>query len=89
MGRNDKGRAARFLQSAYAESSGLPVMSIGLGDSANDLPLLKSVDFPVLVQKPGGGYDDAISLPRLYYARGEGPKGWSAALLDVLPRLAG
>lgn len=88
MGRNDKGRAARFLQSAYAESSGLPVSSIGLGDSANDLPLLESVDFPVLVQKPGGGYD-AISVPHLYYARGEGPKGWCAALLDVLPRLAG
>jgi mannosyl-3-phosphoglycerate phosphatase len=89
MGDNDKGKAARFLQSAYAESFGGPVCSLGLGDSANDLPLLESVDFPVLVQKPDGGYDPAISLGNLYFAKGEGPAGWRAALLELVPRLAG
>jgi mannosyl-3-phosphoglycerate phosphatase len=89
MGDNDKGKAARFLQSAYAEFFDRPIYSLGLGDSANDLPLLASVDCPVLVQKPGGGYDPAISLGNLFFARGEGPEGWRAALLDLVPRLAG
>jgi mannosyl-3-phosphoglycerate phosphatase len=89
MGDNDKGKAARFLQSAYAEFFDRPIYSLGLGDSANDLTLLASVDCPVLVQKPGGGYDPSISLGNLHFARGEGPEGWRAALLDLVPRLAG
>ncbi|OGD19333.1 MAG: hypothetical protein A2W03_18575 [Candidatus Aminicenantes bacterium RBG_16_63_16] len=88
-GDNDKGRCARFLLRLYEKSLGRPVDSIGLGDSANDLPLLEAVDFPVLVQKSGGSYDPAIRLQPLYLAPGEGPAGWRAAILDLVPRLAG
>jgi mannosyl-3-phosphoglycerate phosphatase len=88
-GDNDKGRAAGFLQSITARFSGRPVRSIGLGDSSNDLPLLKAVDVPVLVQKPGDGYDPSISLQNLYFAQGEGPAGWCAAVMELVPRLAG
>jgi mannosyl-3-phosphoglycerate phosphatase len=51
--------------------------------------LLEAVDFPVLVRKPGGAYDPAIRIQRLYLAPGEGPAGWSAAILDLVSRLAG
>jgi mannosyl-3-phosphoglycerate phosphatase len=88
-GDNDKGRCARFLVLLYAQALGRPVASIGLGDSGNDLPLLKAVDFPVLVRKPEGGHDPSIRLPGLSLAPGEGPVGWSAAILDLVPRLAG
>jgi mannosyl-3-phosphoglycerate phosphatase len=87
-GDNNKGRCARFLLRLYAESLRQPVDSIGLGDSANDLSLLEAVDHPVLVRKPGGGYDPSVSLRDLYLAPGEGPAGWRAAILDLVPRLA-
>jgi len=87
-GDNDKGRCAKFLLRLYAESLRQPVDSIGVGDSANDLPLLRAVDHPVLVRKPGGAYDPSVSLRDLYLAPGEGPAGWRAAILDLVPRLA-
>ncbi len=88
-GDNDKGRCARYLLRLYAESESRPVESIGLGDSANDLPLLEAVDHPVLVRRPGGDFDPSVSLPGLYLAPGEGPSGWRAAVMDLITRLAG
>jgi mannosyl-3-phosphoglycerate phosphatase len=88
-GDNDKGKAVRLLQTIYEEEAHRSLKSIGLGDSANDLPLLEAVNFPVLVQKPGGRYDPSIRLEKLYYAPGEGPVGWRAAVLDLVERLAG
>lgn len=88
MGDNDKGKAVKILKSFYIKAYGGVILSIGLGDSLNDLPLLEAVDFPVLVQKPGGRYDPLIRLSNLVYAPGEGPYGWGAAVLDILERLA-
>lgn len=86
-GNNDKGIAVEVLKSIYTKACGGFVQSIGLGDSLNDLPLLEAVDFPVLVQKPGGGYDPSIRLHNLIYAPGEGPEGWRSAVLDLMERL--
>ena len=61
-----------------------PLQLIGIGDSLNDLPMLQVVDRPVLVQKPGGGYDPDIELPGLIRAPGIGPAGWNHAVLDLL-----
>jgi mannosyl-3-phosphoglycerate phosphatase len=87
-GDNDKGKAVRLLQTVYAQAAKRSLKTIGLGDSPNDLPLLENVDFPVLVQKPGGRYDPSIQLSHLIRAPGEGPDGWRAAVLDLLGRLA-
>ncbi len=86
-GDNDKGKAVRLLRTIYAKTEGRSQKTIGLGDSLNDLPLLENVDFPVLVQKPGGRYDPSIRLSHLIRAPGEGPDGWRAAVLDLLGRL--
>ncbi|HUU38442.1 MAG TPA: HAD-IIB family hydrolase [Candidatus Desulfaltia sp.] len=87
-GDNDKGKAVRLLRTIYAQAEGRPLKTIGLGDSPNDLPLLENVDFPVLVQKPGGRYDPSIRMSHLIRAPGEGPDGWRAAVLDLVGRLA-
>lgn len=87
-GDNDKGKAVRFLQAIYAQEEDRSLKTIGLGDSPNDLPLLENVDFPVLVQKPGGRYDPSMQMSHLIRAPGEGPDGWRAAVLDLLGRLA-
>lgn len=87
-GENDKGKAVRLLRTIYAKETGRSQKTIGLGDSPNDLPLLENVDFPVLVQKPGGRYDSSIRLTHLIRAPGEGPVGWRVAVLDLLGRFA-
>ena len=87
MGTSDKGRASCLVLEWYrrhAESQGREVVSIGLGDSLNDLPMLKAVDRPILVQKPDGTYDPDIHLPHLHHAAGSGPIGWNKAVLAIL-----
>jgi mannosyl-3-phosphoglycerate phosphatase len=88
-GDNDKGRAVRVVKDIYTRKDGIDPRTIGLGDSPNDLPLLKNVDFPVLVQKPGGLYEASIRLDNLILAPGEGPIGWSMAVRDLVERLSG
>lgn len=88
-GDNDKGKAVRLLRALYEKEAAGSLKTIGLGDSPNDVPLLESVDFPVLVQKPGGYHDPSIRLRGLIHAPGEGPAGWSAAVLELVARLAG
>jgi len=82
-GENDKGRAATFLNGLYEKKYG-PIRTIGIGDSLNDLPLLRAVDQPVLVQKENGTYEEGISLPNLIRADGIGPQGWNRAVMELL-----
>jgi mannosyl-3-phosphoglycerate phosphatase len=84
-GKNDKGEAVRILKRLYSKESG-DILAVGLGDSANDLPLLREVDIPVLVQKPDESYDPSVVLEGLLKAPGPGPRGWNRAVLDLLER---
>lgn len=90
MGTNDKGLASSRLMSWYqrlAERDGQQVVTIGLGDSLNDHPMLAVVDYPVLVQRPDGSYDPDVQLPHLIRADGVGPVGWNRSLTALLSRL--
>jgi mannosyl-3-phosphoglycerate phosphatase len=88
-GDNDKGRAVRLVRDFYARAGGVDLRTIGLGDSPNDFPLLQYVDFPILVQKPGGQYEPSIRLDNLIFAPGEGPVGWCVAVCELVGRPAG
>ena len=83
MGRHDKGRALRLLQTLYQQQFGA-VESIGLGDSLNDLPLLQAVDHPVLVRHDDGTHDARIDIAGLHKTRLPGPAGWNEAVLQML-----
>jgi mannosyl-3-phosphoglycerate phosphatase len=83
MGENDKGKAVRVLIDLFRIKLSEP-KTIGIGDSLNDLPMLEAVDIPILVQKPGGGYDSRIKLDNLVFAQGIGPEGWNRAVLNLL-----
>ncbi|HPV83655.1 MAG TPA: HAD-IIB family hydrolase [Nitrospira sp.] len=90
MGANDKGIASRRLIDWYrrlGHQDGQTLVTVGLGDSLNDLPMLNVVDYPILVQKPDGSYDPEVHLPRLIRANGVGPAGWNRSLIDLLPTL--
>lgn len=84
-GPSDKGRALRVLLDLYA-SEGRRFTTLGLGDAANDLPLLRAVYRAVVVPRPGGGLDPdlAAALPRAERAPEAGARGWNAAVLEIL-----
>ena len=83
VGGSDKGRAVRALRSLYEVSRGR-VSTIGLGDSANDEPMLRAVDIPVLVRRPDGSHLEVVDLPELIIAPYAGPEGWRDAILGIL-----
>jgi len=60
--------------------------TVGLGDSANDLPMLEAVDRPVVMPRENGRVEPTLSaaLPGAERGPAPGPAGWAAAVLGVL-----
>jgi mannosyl-3-phosphoglycerate phosphatase family protein len=85
LGTHDKGKALRLLKGFYERLYG-EVTTICLGDGANDIPLLKEADYPVLVQKEDGSYEET-GLPRVIKANGPGPAGWNSAVNMILDEI--
>lgn len=83
LGDHDKGKAVDILKMYYKRACG-EIKTIGLGDNLNDLPLLQKVDYPVLVQKEDGSYEERINLPGLIRAEGIGPKGWNWSVIMLI-----
>ncbi len=84
IGGNDKGKAVRKLLELYrSKFSDAEVLSIGLGDGRNDLPMLAEVDFPVIVRKKSGDFLKA-DIKDAYITRYPGPRGWAEAVFNIL-----
>jgi len=81
MGDNDKGKAVNIVTGLYREMWG-EIETIGLGDSLNDLPMLSTVDIPILVQKRNYTWEN-IDVPNLRQVQGIGPEGWSRAIKEI------
>ena len=88
LGAHDKGKAANTLKEFYKKENG-HILSIGIGDSLNDIPLLEEVDYPILIPKESGNYIEASSLDNLIKAEFAGPKGWDMAVRKVLKNIGG
>jgi mannosyl-3-phosphoglycerate phosphatase len=78
---NDKGKAVKIVTGLYREMWG-EIETIGLGDSLNDLPMLSTVDIPILVQKRDYAWEN-IDVPNLHKVQGIGPDGWSRAIKEI------
>ncbi len=73
---NDKGKATRILIDLFRRKyQPRRTIFVGLGDSENDLPMLKLMDIAVLVQKANGSWCDS-KIKNLVRSTGIGPKGW-------------
>jgi len=84
-GQNDKGKAVKILTDLYQQQFNAKCKVIGLGDSMNDLPMLKACDLAILVKKPDGSYDkDVVSEIKPNFADGIGPEGWNKAIFEVI-----
>ncbi|MHC1595500.1 MAG: mannosyl-3-phosphoglycerate phosphatase [Candidatus Syntropharchaeales archaeon] len=82
MGDNDKGKSTNRLTELFSHDK--EIKTIGLGDSLNDLPMLREVDIPYLVKKPDGSYDPMVSFNGLKKARGIGPEGWNKVIIELM-----
>lgn len=83
-GPNDKGKATRILIDLFRSKLG-QIEAVAIGDSPNDLPMLLAVDIPILVQKPGGIWED-IDMPNLNRIKGIGPQGWTRAVVEIIKK---
>lgn len=79
----DKGRAVEIVLDVYRQLRG-PLFSIGLGDSPNDITMLKMVDKAVLMQDKDSGHMDGLIHGDVIKADGRGPRAWSKVILSIL-----
>ena len=77
----DKANAIKFLIDDYQKQSDENFKTVALGDSANDLTMLQSVDTPVLIPHPDGSFIPC-DIHNLIKAPFPGPKGWNAVLKE-------
>ena len=84
-GKNNKGVAVARVVGWLRRALGASSRTVGLGDCPNDIPLLKAVDQPILVARPGNRYDaeTLAAVPRARRAGGVGPAGWNRAVLRL------
>jgi mannosyl-3-phosphoglycerate phosphatase len=85
-GPTDKARAMRALRTLYHLEGHERIVTVGLGDSLNDLPLLRQADIPIVVRNSAGRGGDALrhELPQARFTEAEGPAGWNEAVDQVI-----
>jgi len=83
LGNSDKGKAVSILIDLFQKEYS-KVVTIAVGDSQNDIPMLEIVDHPIIVRKGDGEYDRQINIHGLMKADGTGPEGWNTIILDLI-----
>jgi len=84
IGPNDKGRAVQIVAGIYANTyPDKKIRTVGLGDSANDIPMLQQVDMPVVIRKKTGEWERIEGIDAIYSGE-PAPQGWAEAILSIL-----
>jgi len=84
-GGNEKGKALRFLLNAYKKHYGCDFITVGIGDSKNDISLLLNCDIPVAVKRPSGNYNPKlIKQTNPFPSDGIGPVGWNKGITKII-----
>jgi mannosyl-3-phosphoglycerate phosphatase len=83
----DKGAAVALVRRACPPGT----RTLGLGDAANDLSLLRAVDDAAIVPQPGRGLHPelVLALPGARHAVHPGPAGWNAVVMAWLQHTPG
>lgn len=79
----DKGGAVAWLGQEYRKQHGAGLLTIGIGDSPNDAPMLAAVDEAYLVQRPEGIWRE-VDVPGVVRLPAIGPAGFTAMVERVL-----
>jgi mannosyl-3-phosphoglycerate phosphatase len=84
IGENDKGRAVQVLKRAYSDTyPDKRIWTVGLGDSANDIPMLRHVDMSIVIRKKTGEWEQVAELDPTYSDKA-GPEGWAESIQTIL-----
>lgn len=83
QGGNNKGQSMEKIINWYKQSHE-KVISIALGDSPNDFPMLERADYPVLVRSQRNFPSLKAKIPGLRVSHEMGPAGWNSAVLNIL-----
>ena len=78
----DKGQAVARLAALYRRHYG-DIITVGLGDSANDRSMLAAVEQAYLVQKPGSVWQE-MEVTGLRRVAAVGPRGWRLVIEELL-----
>ncbi len=76
----DKGRAVKKCVEIFEKLYKIPIVSIGLGDGENDIPLLENVDVPIAIQNHAGNYI-RLTTNQEQKSSFKGAKGWNEMIL--------
>jgi len=82
----NKGRAVEKVLDIYKQQKGA-TYSIALGDSPNDISMLKVVDKAVVMQGRDGTYIKGLAHPDIIKVEGNGPVAWNRVMLSILEDL--
>jgi mannosyl-3-phosphoglycerate phosphatase len=84
LGKNDKGKAIEILKELY-EDEFFSIRTVGIGDSLNDLSMLRAVDHPVFFNKgEGAAPEKLLQIEKLTVIEGTGPTFWNEAILNLI-----
>jgi mannosyl-3-phosphoglycerate phosphatase len=84
----NKGESINWLFKKYQEMEpDTDWITIGLGDSYNDIEMLESVDYPVLITNPGTKQPELSDINTVYKTRLPGPQGWNEAVIEILDKI--
>jgi len=85
IGRNDKGTAVQVLRKLYANTyPDKRIWTAGLGDSANDIPMFRHVDMPIVIRKKTGEWEHIQGIEPIIYSDKAGPRGWAEMIHAIL-----
>ena len=87
MGKHDKATTMSLLIKKFRNYYSNEVISIALGDSPNDLEMLKTADYSILIPNPNAPKLCVENHANLVYAQHAGPQGWNESLLALLKEL--
>jgi mannosyl-3-phosphoglycerate phosphatase len=83
FGSCDKGGAVERLSNWFGGHYS-NMVTVGLGDSANDIPMLRKVDIPVLIKSAESVHEMEDAIKDIYVTTDTGPMGWNRAVMDLL-----
>ncbi len=87
LGKTDKGLSLNWLRQLYARNQGGEVKVVALGDSANDIEMLKAADLAVVIRSPAHEPPQFDTTGRLELSEREGPAGWADVMQGWLDGL--
>lgn len=84
-GGTDKGVAVGVVRTLFGRQGGR-IVTVGLGDAMNDVPLLEAVDVPIIVRSETDGTTARLrrAVPSASVTDQPGPAGWAVAVAHVL-----